>query len=228
MSAANCLRCLLRPSPVALIQRRVAPVLISTIPSRSISSTPVVSAAAAKNDGVNRNTAGRPQKIKKNYKKGKGQQQERVRPPAPGERKAYRKRILLSNDNAVPVAGLPELNAHSLLEPANAGKVLAIPNDLVDQLRAIEAFKTTQTWGMFRRPSMLLRAETLELARRMQDAVRKKETLRLVIKGDRVSGKSMLLLQAMSHAYMQNWIVFSVPEGEPLPVVSKEGTEKRC
>ena len=169
--------------------------------------------AAAKNDGVNRNTSGRPQKIKKNYKKGKQQQLERVRPPAPGERKAYRKRILLSNDNALPVPGLPEINDHSLLEPANAGKVLAIPNDLVDQLRAIEAFKTTQSWGMFRRPAMLLRAESLELGRRMQDAVRKKETLRLVIKGDRVSGKSMLLLQAMAHAYLQNWIVFSIPEG---------------
>jgi small subunit ribosomal protein S29 len=38
-------------------------------------------------------------------------------------------------------------------------------------------------------------------------------TLKQVITGERSTGKSLLLLQAMSMAYLNNWIVLNVPEG---------------
>lgn len=143
----------------------------------------------------------------------KNRQIDRSRPPAPGERKAYRKRVTLSNNNALPVEGLEEMSAQTMVDPAKVGRMLALPNELVDQLRAVEAFKATQTWNMFRQPSMLQRKEAKDLVEKMQAAVGKGETLKLVISGDRLVGKSMLLLQAISYAYLNNWIVFHVPEG---------------
>lgn len=139
---------------------------------------------------------------------------DRGKAPAPGERKAFRKRVLLSNDNALPVPGLEQLSAEAVLDGNKVGSMVALPNELVDQLRAVEAFKPTQTWGMFRQPSVLLRKESVELARKMVDAAGKGDTLKLVISGDRLVGKSMLLLQAISTAFLNNWVVFHVPEGQ--------------
>ncbi|KAH8884430.1 mitochondrial ribosomal protein [Thozetella sp. PMI_491] len=225
MSATNCLRCLVRPSPADAVQRRLAALAIKPLPSRSMSTSSVLLAAKStpkkKTAVPSRNVPSRPTRQKKNFKKN-AQQVDRGRPPAPGERKAYRKRILLSNNNALPVNGLVEVTRDSLADPASAGKVFALSNEVVDQLRAIEAFKTTQSWGMFRQPSTLVRAETAELVRRMEDAVQKQETLRLVLTGSRVSGKSMLLLQAMTHAYLNNWIVFNVPEAQELTTACTE------
>jgi small subunit ribosomal protein S29 len=146
-------------------------------------------------------------KFKKNRDTGK------IRAPLPGERKAYRKRIVLSNDNALPVPDLAFMNTQNLLEQGSAGKVLGIPGVVVDQLRAIEAFKTTQTWGIFRSPSTLIRNESVDLFNRMQSNAGRRETLRLVITGDKISGKSTVLLQAMANAYLNGWIVFNIPEG---------------
>lgn len=141
---------------------------------------------------------------------------DRSKTPLPGERKAFRKRIMLSNNNALPVPGLEEMSAASMLDAANASRVLTMKDELVDQLRAAEAFKPTQSWGFFRHPSMLVRAETIDLANRMQDYAKKQETLRLVITGERLAGKSMLLLQSIAHAYLNGWIVVNIPEGELL------------
>jgi small subunit ribosomal protein S29 len=139
---------------------------------------------------------------------------DRGKTPAPGERKAFRKRVLLSNDNALPVPGLEPLSAGGMLDAANVGRMVALPNELVDQLRAVEAFKPTQTWGMFRQPSVLLRKESIEMAQKMQSAAGQGETLKLVISGDKLVGKSMMMLQAISNAFLNNWIVFHVPEGQ--------------
>ena len=140
------------------------------------------------------------------------------RTPLPGERKAYRKRIALSNDNAIDVPGLPDLGPADLADPANTARVMALPEAVQDQLRTSEAFKTTQCWGIFRKPSVLVRKETVDLAAQMHAAAADKKTLRLVVTGDKVAGKSMMLLQAMAHAYLNNWVVINIPEGMPRPL----------
>lgn len=139
------------------------------------------------------------------------------RPPAPGERRAMRRRIVLSNVNALEVPGMQELSAASMMNTQLRGEVISIPGPVVDQLRASEAFKVSQAWGMFKRPAMLVRKETLQLGR-LFDQMNKKEkpqTIRKILVGERGSGKSLLLLQAMSMAFVQNWIVINIPEGTP-------------
>lgn len=137
----------------------------------------------------------------------------------PGERKALRKRIVLSNGNALEVPDLEELTAAHLLDGdgdgnSSAGRVLALPDGVVDQLRAVEAFKPSQCFSLFRRPSVLVRGETVALATQMQRAATARETLRLVIDGERIAGKSILLLQALAHGFLNDWVVIHVPEGE--------------
>lgn len=212
MAAPNCLRCLLRPSSAMAIPRRLAPVTIATAPFSS--SAPTLYASKPASSSMSKHIrAGKKMKLGK-FKKKKNI--DRGKPPAPGERKAFRKRILLSNNNALSVPGLGELSADAMLDPTKTGRVLAIPNELVDQLRAVEAFKPSQCWGLFRQPSILVRAETTDLAKRMQDSARKQETLRLVITGEKLAGKSTLLLQSMAYGYLNGWIVFNIPEGESL------------
>ena len=136
------------------------------------------------------------------------------RPPAPGERKALRKRIVLSNTNALEIVGMKDVNAELLNNKGLQGQILGIPGILVDQLRAMEAFKLSQGWGLFRRPGMLFRKETLEYAELFDDLGKKKdETIRKILVGERGSGKSMMLLQAMTIAFLKKWIVISIPEG---------------
>lgn len=145
---------------------------------------------------------------------------EKGKSPLPGERKAYRKRITLSNDNALRVPWVTDMGPADLADAANIAKILSLPEQVQDQLRASEAFKPTQCWGMFRKPSMLVRTETVDLMSRMQSSADNKRTLRLVVTGDRLTGKSTLLLQAMAHAFANGWIVIHVPEGPRLPITS--------
>lgn len=136
-----------------------------------------------------------------------------TRPPAIGERKAFRKRILLSNNNALPVRGLGELTTHNIIDPNSTGQMIRIPDDMADKLRAVEAFKPHQSWGLFRAPSMLIRRETVDLAKQMVDAVGKKQTKRVVLTGIRGCGKSMLGLQAVATGFLNDWVVINIPEG---------------
>lgn len=111
------------------------------------------------------------------------------------------------------------------------GQVLGLPNEIVDSLRAVEAFKVGQGWGYFRRPACLVREEAVELARVMEEIGRKPEekdervegsgvgdftgqTLRKLVSGERGVGKSVLLLQAMAMAFSKGWVVVSLPEGD--------------
>lgn len=139
-----------------------------------------------------------------------------VKKPNPGERKAFRKRIQLSNNSALAVAGLETLSAETMLRDESTGKMVAIPDKLVDQLRALEAFKTTQTWNLFRQPHFLLRKETTEFIKKLADSSEKKEALRCVVTGSKLSGKSLLMLQAMSYALLNNWVVLHIPEGRSM------------
>ncbi|KAE9978972.1 hypothetical protein BLS_000142 [Venturia inaequalis] len=65
--------------------------------------------------------------------KKKGVQQSTAKPPAPGERKALRKRIVLSNTNALEVPGLQEMGIGTLSNEASIGAVMALPGDVVDR-----------------------------------------------------------------------------------------------
>ncbi|KAG9377845.1 DAP3 domain containing protein [Pyrenophora tritici-repentis] len=79
--------------------------------------------------------------------------------PGQGERKALRKRIILSNDNALHVSSLQDLDKANVLSEKNEGKVMGLPQEhVVDALRAVDAFKPNQAWSLFRRPAGLAMA----------------------------------------------------------------------
>lgn len=223
MSTPNCLRSLVRPSAgvsgISVSAPRTPASASIALARTALFSTTAANARppkkeAGKDSGKTPARGGKKLVLSK-FKKDKVA--DKGRPPLPGERKAYRKRITLSNDNAIPVPWLTDLAPADLTKPENTAKILAIPEETQDQLRASEAFKPTQCWGMFRKPAVLVRKETVDLVNRMQNSVNKKQTLRLVVSGDKVAGKSMMLLQAMTHAYLNNWIVIHVPEGALLP-----------
>lgn len=144
----------------------------------------------------------------------------RVVPKLPmiGERKALRKRIVLSNTNALEVQSMQDLNAKNMTDKTQIGRVLGLDGELVDQLRNVKAFKRTQNWNMFRKPGTLIRRESVELARTLQDvkashAEEKPRTVRRIISGEKSTGKSLMLLQAISMAFLNDWVVINVPEG---------------
>lgn len=137
--------------------------------------------------------------------------------PAIGERKALRKRVVLSNDNALEVFGLQDLDKKNVFSEEIEGKVMGIPELTVDALRAVEAFKPKQGWSLFRRPAVLMRKETSELAKLMQQVESveggEKRTIRRILTGSRMSGKSTLLLQGLMMAHVREWTIINIPEG---------------
>ncbi|KAL1591459.1 hypothetical protein SLS60_011959 [Paraconiothyrium brasiliense] len=151
-----------------------------------------------------------------NVKKGRNSTQDTGKRPAQGERKAARKRIVLTNDNALEVASLKDMSKIDALNEANQGRVLGIPETTVDALRAAGAFKTTQGWSLFRRPATLVRKETIELAKVMRAAEDQKRTVRRILSGERLSGKSTLLLQGLSMAFLREWVVVNLPEAQDI------------
>jgi small subunit ribosomal protein S29 len=158
--------------------------------------------------------------------KKKGRKERDAKPPAPGERKALRKRIILSNTNALEVPHLKDLSANNMTDRNVAGQVLGLPagdGEAVDSLRAVGAFKVGQGWGYFRRPACLIRSEAVDLAQLMEEIEMNQadgkvqgasgKTVRKLVCGERGVGKSVLVLQAMAMAFMRNWIVINLPEG---------------
>ncbi|OAA69554.1 Ribosomal protein S23/S29, mitochondrial [Cordyceps fumosorosea ARSEF 2679] len=143
---------------------------------------------------------------------------ESVRKPAPGERKAFRKRITLSSNSALAVEGLQVLGSGVLADARSAGTVVELPDQVVDQLRALGAFRPGQSWGLFRKPHVLVRKETVDMVARMDKAVSDKTAARIVLTGSRASGKSTALVQAMSHALKNDWVVINIPEAQDLVI----------
>ncbi|PKS06310.1 hypothetical protein jhhlp_007058 [Lomentospora prolificans] len=210
--ASIALRCLgkTRPTPFSA---RIAPVL-TPILSTTVIATPNNAAASFSTSTRLENQKGKhivKGKAKKNYKKKKGALV-RAKTPAPGERKAFRKRIQLSNNNAIAVTGLGDLAPESMASDEAHGRVLGVPDSVIDQLRAVEAFRPTQSWGFFKRPHVLVRSETVELAKMMESAKKDKNVLKLIVNGGRATGKSTLLLQAMAHGFLNKWVVINIPE----------------
>lgn len=210
MASPSCWRCLARPSQRLLLVFVSATVSAPT--STAAFSTSAHLSAKTSSESSRHFRAGKRlilgTKRRRNIDKSK--------PPQPGERKAFRKRIQLSNDNALEVPGLGVFSPDLAVDPESIGKVVGIPTDpaeLIDQLRACEAFKSSQNWSLFRSPHMLVRKETVDLATQMRDAIEKKETLRLVVTGNRGSGKSILGLQALTAGFLNKWVVVNIPEG---------------
>lgn len=223
MSSPNCWRCLLRPSTAApsspASPRHMVLLPMSTIiPATSTTATATIPTSAAPFSTTARPqaAAGGHQRTGKRMSLSKFKKPKEIvrgKTPLPGERKAWRKRIVLSNNNAVPVHGAPRLDPESMVAPASAGRVFKVPEDTIDQLRASEAFKSSQTWGLFHSPHVLVRPETVNICGRMKEMSSKGETLRMVISGEKAAGKSMVLLQAMANAFLNGWIVINIPEG---------------
>ena len=203
MASQSCWKCLLRPSIGNNASSRITPTFSSFSTSASLGKSPINAKKPSASKSIGQSKTLRLKK-KAIVKTG--------RPPAPGERKALRKRIVLSNSNALEVQDLTDMTAE--LDAAQIGRVLALSGPVVDQLRAVEAFKTTQGWSLFRRPSMLVRDKSVELVKTILAAQNSKKTSMTIIDGERGAGKSMMLLQAMAIAFMNEWIVLHIPEGE--------------
>ena len=165
-----------------------------------------------------------PKKGDKTFKKKKKAAPEhRGRPPAPGERKAMRKRVVVSNTNALEVKSMQDMGAENLTDFGSRSRVIGIPGAVVDRLRAMEAFKPVQSWALFRKPCTLMRAETVEIGKSFEDITRSKngsKNVRKILVGGRGTGKSIYLLQAMTMAFLKDWIVVHIPEGLNLPIWS--------
>lgn len=146
---------------------------------------------------------------------------EKTRPPAVGERKAARKRIVLSNPNALEIEGMQELSGETMVDSRLRGTVLALPVPMIDQLRAVQAFKPNQGWSIFRRPGTVLRRETLEMGRAFENISGEGEgkgaVVKKIITGPKKTGKSVHLLQAMAMGFTKDWVVITVPDGKLLP-----------
>lgn len=213
MASTNCWKCLIRPStsasPYALSNtQRVAAFSTATA---VLARAPATSKQKPSMPNMKAKGAARSLRIRKKAPVKTG------RPPAPGERKAMRKRIVLSNTNALEVQGLQELSPETMVDAVMVGKVVAIPGPVIDQLRVVEAFKNNQSWDLFRSPSILVRDETVILAKKILEAAAAKKTGSIILSGARATGKSMLLLQAMATAFTKGWIVISIPDGSFSP-----------
>ena len=157
---------------------------------------------------------GRGVKMTYQVKKKSFQREDRSRKPAPGERKAMRKRIVLSNTNALEVVGMEELDETALTRLRDLhGRTLALKGETIDQLRAAEAFKATQNWALFRRAGTLIRNETLEMNDIIEATEKNKTVQRKIVVGERSSGKSLLALQAMAMGFLRGWTIINIPEG---------------
>jgi small subunit ribosomal protein S29 len=231
MASSNCWKCLSRPSSLQLGT------------SLSVARIPSTSTAPFSTTSTNHAAAGKP---KPQPAKAKGARTLRIKkkvpvktgkPPMPGERKAMRKRIVLSNTNALEVQGMRDLEK-ALLEQmvesggsaqgeakdgavvaqggenAIVGSVVGLEGKTVDSLRAVEAFKATQGWGLFRRPGLLVREESAVVSKKLVGAEKEKKAVRMVFDGEKGTGKSLMLIHAMATAFVRGWVVINIPEGK--------------
>lgn len=216
MSTSRCWRCLSRTQSISKVHVSLTDTSVWGVGTASFSTTACLSLPMpARKNPVHPNWKP-PEKGKKTgvvLKKKKPVAT--AKPPAVGERKAMRKRIVLSNTNAVAIPDMQELNGETMLDMRLRGQVLAIPGDVIDQLRAVETFKITQGWGMFRRPGTLMRRESIEMGKTIDSLSTdgQSSTVRKVVTGERGAGKSLLLLQAQTMAFAKGWVVIAIPEG---------------
>jgi small subunit ribosomal protein S29 len=209
------LRSLPRSIDAACLLRRNPPVAPFSSTSRLKAQAP----GAKKKTGT-RQTQGPPKKGVKNLVLKKKARAIGHNPPHEGERKAFKNRIILSNTNAQEVPDLHDLSVENMADNATLGKVMAIPGPVVDSLRTLGAFKRNQGWSNYRRPACLVTEDSWNLGKIMEDlgsnshgnGDSSSNSIRRVISGQRKSGKSVLLLQAMAMAILRKWVVINIPE----------------
>lgn len=163
-----------------------------------------------------------PKRGSKNFRlKKKAGTQEKGKRPLPGERKKMRKRIVLSNSNALEIEGMPDITAERMVDAELQGRVIGIPSPLIERLLAVDAFKPTQRWRLFRRPGTLIRKETVQYGELFEKMSKdgEKQSLRRIFIGERGSGKTVMLLQAMTMAFLKDWVVINFPDGTK-PIIS--------
>ena len=108
---------------------------------------------------------------------------------------------------------MQDLSEETMLDSRLRGSVVGLPLPMLNQLLAVQAFKPTQGWSIFRRPGTVLRRETLEMGRLVNRIGEEKgKVFKKIITGVRGSGKSVYLLQGMAMGFLKNWIVVTVPE----------------
>ncbi|KAF1824191.1 uncharacterized protein K489DRAFT_387745 [Dissoconium aciculare CBS 342.82] len=150
------------------------------------------------------------------------------KPPEPGERKAMRKKLSLTNVNAIEIKDLKDLTpdnaSQDRLAPLHA-RMMGLQQATVDSLRALEAFRHTQAWSFFRRPATLVRKDTLLMAGKIErldarvgESEQAPQTARSIITGAKGTGKSVLQLQAMAMALQRGWIVVHIPDGNEITI----------
>lgn len=149
--------------------------------------------------------------------------------PLPGERKAMRKRVVLSNSNALEVEGMKDITAESIVDAKLQGQVVGISGPLIDRLRALDAFKPRQGWSLFRRPGMLMRKETVQYGKLFEEMSKdgENQSLRRVLIGERGGGKTVMLLQAMTMAFLKDWVVINLPDGTNPITYNLSSTSKK-
>lgn len=114
---------------------------------------------------------------------------------------------------------MQDLSPETMVDARLRGTVLGLPVTMLDQLRAVQAFKPKQGWSIFRRPGTVLRRDTLEMGRMFEkisgdgDASEKGKVVKKVITGLKGSGKTVHLLQAMAMGFLKKWVVITVPDG---------------
>ncbi|KAF1984603.1 mitochondrial ribosomal protein Dap3 [Aulographum hederae CBS 113979] len=160
--------------------------------------------------------------VRKTYSVKKARKVSTAKPPGPGERKAMRKRIILSNTNALEVQGLKKLEKEMFAGGKElkelSGKMMGLEDNTIDQLKAVQAFQPRQGWKMFRWPSVLMRKEAVDVGHALQNAENNKTSFRRVLVGDKHSGKSVLMLQAQAMAFLKGWVVIPIPDAQELTV----------
>ena len=122
---------------------------------------------------------------------------------------------------------MTDLTSQNMADAEQVGKFLGLEGSLLDQLRESKAFKTTQSWNMFRQPATLVREETVRLGQMFNEISERAGiegqgplTIREIITGEKSTGKSLCLLQAMSMAFLNKWVVINIPEGTlPYPLL---------
>jgi small subunit ribosomal protein S29 len=212
MSQSICSRCISR-SYLSIEASAISSPTVNAVQRAAFSTTPSLAANPPKKKGAVAKPAqrqGTTLRLSKNKRETTG------RPPAPGERKALRKKIVLSNTNALEVKGLQELDEQNVKAAKLAeleGQVLGLTDANVEALRALEAFKHTQAWNLFRRPATVIRKDTVEIAKALEDAQSGKKVAKKVLFGEKGSGKSVLQLQAMALALTKGWVVIHIPNG---------------
>jgi small subunit ribosomal protein S29 len=116
---------------------------------------------------------------------------------------------------------MDNLSVQNMANNEFVGQMLGLTGPLLDQLRDSAAFKRSQNWNMFRRPATLIREHTVNMGKTINDLhAATGQNARCLLTGERGSGKSILMLQAMCMAFMQEWLVINIPEGETSSIIS--------